>query len=180
MFVKDGETHNSRFNKLPNSGESDFTVAMNATNVTSATMEFTFPFVDGMRMANWTIQDDGIENLDAGSVTAVPLPDGSVKVILSIGYDKADWPMIRNVFFDMTTTELEENDVPVWVDPPEDDTIIPITKDGSEVVAVNSDTMEDWASDSHAWGLDCAFAEAGWSSRMNSAGELLVLSLIHI
>ena len=76
MFVKDGETHNSRFNKLPNSGESDFTVAMNATNVTSAPMEFTFPFVDGMRMANWTIQDDGIENLDAGSVTAVPLPDG--------------------------------------------------------------------------------------------------------
>ena len=176
MFVKDGETYNSRFNKLPNSGASDFTVAMNATNVTSATMEFTFPFVDGMRMANWTIEDNGVENLEAGSVTEVPLPDGSVKVILSIGYDKADWPMIRNVFFDMTTTALEENDVPVWVNPPEDNTIIPITKDGSEVVAISSETMTDWASDNHAWGLDCTFAEDGWSSRMNSAGELLVTS----
>jgi hypothetical protein len=38
MFVKEGETYNSRFNQLPNSGMSDFTVAMNATNVTRATM----------------------------------------------------------------------------------------------------------------------------------------------
>ena len=113
MFVKDGETHNSRFNKLPNSGQSDFTVAMNATNVTSATMVFTFPYVDGMRMANWTIQDettssDGtvnvVENLNAGSIEEIFLPDGSVRVKMTIGYEKSDWPMIRNVFFDMTTS----------------------------------------------------------------------------
>ena len=60
MFTKEEETHNTRFNKLANMGQSDFTVAMNVTNVTSATMMFTFPFIDGMRMANWTIQDDGL------------------------------------------------------------------------------------------------------------------------
>jgi len=176
MFVKEGETYNSRFNQLPNSGLSDFTVAMNATNVTSATMEFTFPFVDGMRMADWTIEDDGIVNLDAGSIAEEHLPDGSVKVILNIGYDKADWPMIRNIFFDMTTAPPATNDVPVWLNPPEDNTIIPIIKESSEVVAITGETMADWANDDDAWGLDCDFSEDGWSSRMNSEGELLVTS----
>ena len=186
MFVKDGETHNSRFNKLPNSGQSDFTVAMNATNVTSATMVFTFPYVDGMRMANWTIQDettssDGtvnvVENLNAGSIEEVFLPDGSVRVSMTIGYDKADWPMIRNVFFDMTTSPPETNDNPEWtMNQPDNGTIIPIIKDGTEVVAITSETMSDWATDNDAWGLDCQFAENGWSSRTNSNGELLVTS----
>ena len=176
MFVKDGQTSNSRFDKLPNSGESDFTVSMNATNVSSATMEFTFPYVDGLRMAAWTIEDDGTTNLDVGSVTETFTANGEVKVILNIGYDKADWPMIRNVFFDMTTTPPETNDVPEWDNPPEDNTIIPIIKDGSEVVAITSEMMSDWASDSDAWGLDCEFAENGWSSQMNSEGELLVIS----
>lgn len=184
MFTKSDETHNTRFNKLANSGESDFTVAMNATNVTSATMVFTFPFVDGMRMANWTIQDqttlsDGtvnvVENLNAGSIEEIFLPDGSVRVTMVIGYDKADWPMIRNIFFDMTTTPPESNDIPEWTDnAPADNTIIPMINDGSEVVAITGDTMADWASDNDAWGLDCEFANGGWSSRMNSDGELLV------
>ena len=177
MYVKDGETHNTRFDKLANSGVSNFTVAMNATNVTSATMVFTFPFVNGLRMADWTIEDNGVTNLNAGSITELHLPDGSVRVTLVIGYDKADYPMIRNIFFDMTTTPPETNDIPVWSDDaPEDNTIIPIIKDGSEVVAITGDTMESWASDDNAWGLDCEFEETGWSSRMNSAGELLVTS----
>ena len=177
MFTKSDETHNTRFNKLANSGESDFTVAMNATNVTSATMVFTFPFVDGLRMANWTIEDDGVQNLEAGSIEEMFLPDGSVRVTMNIGYEKADWPMIRNIFFDMTTTPPESNDVPEWTDnAPADNTIIPMIKDGSEVVAITGDTMADWASDNDAWGLDCQFTETGWSSRMNSDGELLVTS----
>ena len=57
---------------------------------------------------------------------------------------------------------------------PVDDTIIPMLKDGSEVAAISAEVMADWATDNDAWGLDCQFAEAGWSSRMNSAGELLV------
>lgn len=177
MFTKSDETHNTRFNKLANSGESDFTVAMNATNVTSATMVFTFPFVDGLRMSNWTIEDNGVQNLAAGSIEEMFLPDGSVRVSMTIGYDKADWPMIRNIFFDMTTTPPESNDIPEWTDnAPADNTIIPMIKDGSEVVAINGDTMADWANDDDAWGLDCQFAETGWSSRMNSDGELLVTS----
>lgn len=175
MFTKDEETHNTRFNQLPNSGESDFTVAMNVTNVTSATMMFTFPYVDGLRMANWTIQDDGVENLAAGSIDEIFLPDGSVRVSVDIQYDRADYPMIRNIFFDMTTSPPETNDFPIWTSSePADDTIIPIINDGSEVVAISGETMADWASDDDAWGLDCQFTETGWSSRMNADGELLV------
>ena len=177
MFVKDDQTHNTRFNQLPNSGQSNFTVAMNVTNVTSATMMFTFPYVDGLRMANWTILDDGVENLDVGSIDEIFLPDGSVRVSVDIQYDKADYPMIRNFFFDMTTTPPESNDWPVWTgNQPADDTIIPIIKDGSEVVAITAEAMNDWASDDDAWGLNCSFTENGWSSRMNSDGELLVTS----
>ena len=177
MFVRDGETHNTRFNQLANMGQSNFTVAMNVTNVTSATMMFTFPYVDGLRLANWTIQDDGLENLEPGNVEEIFLPDGSVRVSVSMSYDKADYPMIRNIFFDMTTTPPETNDVPVWTgNEPADNTIIPIIKDGSEVVAISGETLDDWASDNDAWGLDCQFTETGWSSRMNSDGDLLVTS----
>ncbi len=182
MFTKETETHNTRFNQLPNFGNGDyenqtFTVAMNATNVTSATMMFTFPFVDGLRLANWTIQDNGVENLDAGMVEEIFLPDGSVRISMTIGYDKADWPMIRNVFFDMTTEAPLENDIPQWTEnAPADNTIIPMISDGSEVVAITGEVMGDWASDNNAWGLDCQFNEQGWSSRMNSDGELLVTS----
>ena len=175
MFVKEGETYNTEFDQLPNSGQSNFTVAMNVTNVTSATMMFTFPYVDGLRLANWTIQDDGIENLLPGNVEEIFLPDGSVRVSVSMTYDKADYPMIRNIFFDMTTTPPETNDFPEWTgNEPADDTIIPIINDGTEVIAISSDTMKDWGTDSDAWGLDCQFVESGWSSITNGNGELLV------
>ena len=182
MFVKDGETYNSQFDQLPNFGNEfydnqSFTVAMNVTNMTSATMMFTFPYVDGLRLANWTIQDDGVENLAPGSVEEIFLPDGSVRVSVSMTYDKADYPMIRNIFFDMTTTPPESNDAPEWTsNAPSDNTIIPVVADGSEVVAISSETMEDWAYDDDAWRLDCQFSENGWSSRTNSAGDLLVTS----
>ena len=175
MFVKEGETYNTEFDQLPNSGQSNFTVAMNVTNVTSATMMFTFPYVDGLRLANWTIQDDGIENLLPGNVEEIFLPDGSVRVSVSMTYDKADYPMIRNIFFDMTTTPPETNDFPEWTgNEPADDTIIPIINDGTEVIAISSDTMKDWGTDSDAWGLDCQFVESGWSSITNGNGELLI------
>ena len=78
----------------------------------------------------------------------------------------------------MTTSPPETNDFPVWTsNEPADDTIIPILRGegiGNEVVAITGETMADWAFDNDAWGLDCEFDGGGWSSRMNSDGELLV------
>ena len=177
MFTKEGESHNARFNQLPNSGLSNFTVALNVTNMTSVSLMFTFPYVDGLRMAAYTIEDDQVENLQAGTVEEIFLPDGSVRVKVETSYDKTQWPMIRNLFFDMTTTPPATNDVPIWhSEAPANNTIIPMIKDGSEVVAITGDVLNNWASDNDAWGLDCNFAESGWSSRMSPEGNLLVTS----
>ena len=45
--------------------------------------------------------------------------------------------------------------------------IIIIILDGTEIIAISSDTMKDWGTDSDAWGLDCQFVESGWSSITN-------------
>jgi len=177
MFVKEDEEYNSQFNQLPNSGLSNFTIALNATNMTSAKMEFNFPIVDGLRVAAYDIQDDGVSNLDAGIVEEINLPDGSITMMITIGYDRLDWPMIRNVFVDMTTIAPETNDIPVWnSDAPVDDVIIPMFTDESENLAVDGDVLSNWAMDDNGWSLDCAFEEDGWSSRMDSSGNLLVTS----
>ena len=173
MFTSPDKDHNTRFNLLPNHGQDNwnFTVAMNATNVTSASMEFTFPYLDGLRMVGWTIHDDGVENLDVGSVVQKNDGEGNVRVVVDITYDKSTWPMNRYVFFDMTTVEKENDIRPEWTpDSPEDNTIIPIVKDWTEVFAISGETMSSWASDDddENWGLNCSFTEPGWSSRMIS------------
>lgn len=167
MFVKDGETHNTRFNKLPNSGQSNFTVAMNVTNMPLASMVFTFPYVDGLRMANYSIQDDGVENPLGATIEEIFLPDGSVRISVGISYEIGVETALRNIYIDMTTTPPESNEHPVWtINAPEDNTIIPILNNGMETLAIKGETMESWATDDDAWGLDCEFNEAGWSSRM--------------
>ena len=183
MFVKDGETYNTQFNKLQNLGNGyyenqSFTVAMNVTNMTTATMMFTFPYVDGLRLADWTIQDDGVENVAAGNIEEIVLPDGSVRISASISYDKADYPMIRNIFFDMTTVSPGASGPPPEFtdDVPANGTIIPIVKNGQQVNAIARDVMEDWVNyDANKnWKLVCDFEENGWSSDINGNGDLLV------
>jgi hypothetical protein len=43
MFLADGETNNVRFDQLPNSGNSDFTLSLNVTNMSYANLELNFP-----------------------------------------------------------------------------------------------------------------------------------------
>ena len=174
MFTKDDETHNAQFNKLANSGASNFTIAYNATNVSAASITIILPAVDGLRMAAWTIEDDGVENLSPGMVSQNHRPDGSVAIIIDITYDRVLYPLIRNIFVDMTTMAPQTNDVPVWgANVPSNDTIIPMFT-MAENVAVKGSILEDWASDEDGWSLDCDFTEDGWSSRMSGEGDLLV------
>ena len=71
------------------------------------------------------------------------LPDGSVRISMTIGYDKADWPMIRNVFFDMTTVAPLENDVPQWTgNAPANNTIIPTSQKNIKVKDTFSRALE--------------------------------------
>ncbi|MBT5843413.1 MAG: hypothetical protein HOH79_00335, partial [Euryarchaeota archaeon] len=77
---------------------------------------------------------------------------------------------------DFTTMAPETNEDPEWSSiAPEDGTIIPML-DGtsSEMVVVNGERTEMWASDDSGWGLDCSFSETGWSASLDGDGNMIV------
>ena len=175
LFVKNGESNNLRFDQLPNQGDSNFTLALNVTNMTNANLMLTFPVLQGLRIANFSMRDDGVE-ISSFEPEEIYLPDGRLRVSQKVNYDKADWPIGRNLFIDFTTDAPESNDIPQWTGAaPSDNTIIPIMN-GGEYSAVLGDEISTWASDTNGWNLECTFADMGWSSRQNQDGDLLVTS----
>tara|TARA_Y100000589_G_scaffold193730_1_gene183303 strand:+ start:3557 stop:5533 length:1977 start_codon:yes stop_codon:yes gene_type:complete len=179
LFVKSGEPNNMRFNQLPNQGVSNFTLALNVTNMTNADLIMTFPALQGLRIANYAMEDNGVELVDGQDYTGPQeefLPDGKLRIYQHVNYDKSNWPTGRNLFIDFTTAEPESNDIPVWSNmKPNNNSIIPLMS-GTEYLAVQADELSDWASDSNGWNLACEFTEAGWSSRQDESGNLLVSS----
>ena len=175
LFVKNGESNNLRFDQLPNQGYSNFTLALNVTNMTNANLMLTFPVLQGLRIANFSMRDDGVE-ISSFEPEEIYLPDGRLRVSQKVNYDKADWPIGRNLFIDFTTDAPESNDIPQWTGAaPSDNSIIPIMN-GGEYSAVLGDEISTWASDTNGWNLECTFADVGWSSRQNQDGDLLVTS----
>ncbi len=177
MFVADGETYNTEFNQLPNKGVSNFTLALNVTNVTDASFVLTFPQTQGLRMLEFSTMDDGIQN-DALEIPVVEnLPNGRMRVTIDVEYPDSNYPAIREIYVDFTTQEVEDNDIPIWSSSaPDDGKIIPLSDDGT-VVVVNGDITENWASDNHGWTLDCNFVEDGWSSQMDEDGAFIITSV---
>jgi len=179
LFVKSGENNNMRFDQLPNKGVSDFTLALNVTNMTNAGLVLTFPALQGLRIANYSMEDDGVALIEGQDYTAPMeefLPDGKLRIYQDVDYDKSNWPVGRNLFIDFTTSEPESNDVPQWTNfKPNNNSIIPMMT-GTEYLTVSAEELSDWATDSNGWALNCAFAENGWSSRQDETGNLLVTS----
>ena len=177
MFVADGETYNTEFNQLPNKGVSNFTLALNVTNVTDASFVLTFPQTQGLRMLEFSTMDDGIQN-DALEIPVVEnLPNGRMRVTIDVEYPDSNYPAIREIYVDFTTQEVEDNDIPIWSSSaPDEGKIIPLSDDGT-VVVVNGDITENWASDNHGWTLDCNFVEDGWSSQMDEDGAFIISSV---
>jgi hypothetical protein len=175
LFVSNGENHNMRFDQLPNQGDSNSTLALNVTNMTNANLMLTFPVLQGLRIANFSMRDDGVE-INSFEPEEIYLPDGRLRVSQQVDYDKSLWPTGRNLFIDFTTAAPESNDIPQWTGAaPSDNTIIPIMN-GAEYSAVSGDVISTWASDTNGWNLECTFADMGWSSRQNQDGDLLVTS----
>ena len=117
LFVKAGENHNMRFDQLPNQGVSNFTLALNVTNMTNADLVMTFPALQGLRIAGYAMEDDGVALVSGQDYTAPQeefLPDGKLRIHQHVDYDKANWPVGRNLFIDFTTTVPESNDIPQW------------------------------------------------------------------
>jgi hypothetical protein len=175
LFVTNGENNNMRFDQLPNQGQSNFTLALNVTNMTNANLMLTFPVLQGLRIANFSMRDDGVE-INSFQPEEIYLPDGRLRVSQQVDYDKSIWPVGRNLFIDFTTAAPESNDIPEWTGAaPSNNSIIPIMN-GAEYSAVSGDVVSTWASDTNGWNLECSFAEIGWSSTQNQDGDLLVTS----
>ena len=143
--------------------------------MTNADLLLTFPVIQGLRISNYSMQDDGQEIIGDAPVE-VYLPDGSLRIMQHVDYDKADWPIGRNLFIDFTTSAPESNDIPQWSGAaPNNNSIIPIMT-GMEYLAVTGEEISQWASDSNGWGIDCEFDNSAWSSRQDSDGNLFVTS----
>jgi len=177
MFVADGETYNTQFNQLPNKGVSNFTLALNVTNVTDAAFVLTFPQTQGLRMLEYSTMDDGIQNDALETPVVENLPNGRMRVSIDVEYPASNYPTIREIYIDFTTQQVEDNDIPIWSSSaPDEGKIIPLSDDGT-VIAVDGEITENWASDDHGWTLDCDFVEDGWSSQMDEDGAFIITSI---
>jgi hypothetical protein len=177
MFVADGETYNTQFNQLPNKGVSNFTLALNITNVTDAAFVLTFPQTQGLRMIEFSTMDDGIRNDALETPVVENLPNGRMRVSIDVEYPASIYPTIREIYIDFTTQQVEDNDIPIWSSSaPDEGKIIPLS-DAGTVIVVDGGITESWASDDHGWTLDCNFVEDGWSSQMDENGAFIITSV---
>lgn len=177
MFTKEDETHNVRFDQLPNSGSSNFTLALNVTNMSSAGLVLTFPQLQGLRMVNSSIQDDNVESTTMPSPMAEYLPDGRLRVTQEVTYLPSDYPVIRNLFLDFTTQAPETNEVPVWTpEAPIDGTVIPYSVGTRDLV--DGEVTATWATDDSGWALDCDFGDQMpadlWAAGLTEDGSLFL------
>ena len=187
MYLEAGETNNVRFDQLPNSGASDFTLSMNITNMSYAHLEFNFPLKQGLRVVNYSIKDtstapDGTVTVSENTALSGPeslyLPDGRLRINQIVSYAASEYPLLRELFIDFTTLAPETNEAPEWSsNAPEDGTIIPMLEGlniGDEMVTVAGEQTEMWATDESGWGLECTFVESGWSASLDSEGDMVV------
>lgn len=177
LLTDASENHNVRFDQLPNQGSSNFTLAMNVTNITDARLVLTFPVEQGLRVADLGFYDDGVLQDELATPISEFLPDGRLRVVADVDYPLGSYPMIRNLFIDFTTQAPFTNEVPVWstLAPPEG-TIIPLgTSNGEELASTESGT---WVIDESGWNLQCNFSALdqydGWSVRMDEDASLFV------
>lgn len=182
MFLAEDQSNNVRFDKLPNSGDSNFTLALNVTNMSFANLELNFPLKQGLRMSNYSIQDtitnnDGTMTVTENTVLTGPealyLPDGRLRVNQVVTYASSEYPIQRDLFIDFTTMAPETNEAPEWSsNAPEDGTVIPMLAGQNIVVA--GEKTEMWATDDSGWGIECTFAENGWSSSLDGEGNFMI------
>jgi hypothetical protein len=180
LFVANGENSNLRFDQLPNAGESNFTLALNLADIPNAEFVFTFPIIDGLRIADYAMEDDGIELIpgqDYDEPIEEFLPNGMLRIYQTVSHQQSSVSTTRILFIDFTTqAPIDSNDIPQWTtSAPSQNSIIPIIK-GGEYTAVLGDVVKTWASDDDGWSLDCTFADMGWSSRQNQDGDFLITS----
>ncbi len=173
LLIAENENNNVRFDQLPNQGSSNFTLAMNVTNITDARLVMTFPVEQGLRVAEMGFYDDGVLNENLATPESEFLPDGRLRIVADVDYPLGSYPMIRNLFVDFTTMAPFTNEDPIWsTTAPADGTIIPVGTTNGEMLVIEDTSM--WVIDESGWSLQCDFADAGWDIRMDENAGLYV------
>ncbi|MGA0353482.1 MAG: hypothetical protein ACO3NY_07525 [Poseidonia sp.] len=178
LSVADGQANNVRWDQLPNSGVSNFTLAMNISNMSNAALVVTFPVLQGLRMYDFRVTDNqpasGQTCDHIGQPSFMYLPDGALRVTQLVNFDRTQWDLYCDMFMDFTTQEPATNDVPAWTDEaPANGTVVPTSGTGTWRFA-SADVGNAWAVDENGWSLQCTFDEAGWSVSTNVIGDFFV------
>ena len=178
LFLENGESNNVRWDQLPNSGVSNFTLAMNISNMSDAALVVTFPVLQGLRMYDFRVVDNqpaSGQNCDhIGEPSFTYLPDGALRVTQLVNFDRTQWELYCDMFMDFTTKEPDMNDVPAWTaSAPGNGTIVPTSGAGTWQFATAA-TGNTWATDEDGWALNCDFNDEGWSVSTNVLGDFFI------
>ena len=170
---------------------SDFTVAMNTSNMTNADLAVTYPALEGLRVGMFEECDgrmiDQENNSNQGSQVYVGTCtsdntitqesrlvsiDGEtrLRVEAHVEYDMDIWPTGQDMFFDMTTEPPEVDNPPQWTaSAPADGNILPIADDGMAQF-LSTSQMSSWATDDVGAPLMVCWGAESWSMTSNSEG----------
>lgn len=178
LSVADGQTNNVQWDQLASMGSSNFTLAMNISNMSDAALVVTFPVLQGLRMYDFRVADNQPETGEScdhiGQPSIVYLPSGALQVTQIVSFDRTQWELYCYMFMDFTTQELEMNDPPTWESTaPANGTIIPTPGEGTWNF-VSASVGKSWATDSNDWTLQCAFDENGWGISTNVIGDFFI------
>ena len=172
------DVSNLEFVQLPNKGESNFTLAMNITNMTSGVFQATFPYIENLRVDAAYMQDRNqgvpgdLYNLDSLEVTTTS--SEQIQIRLELEFDRSQWDVERFIFVEFTTSERLVNTPPVWTaDSPSDETKFALNLGGQTTVAT-SETLQSWGQDVDGWTMGCTFSSALLSSTLNENGDWVI------
>ncbi len=172
------DVSNLEFVQLPNKGESNFTLAMNITNMTSGVFQATFPFVENLRVDAAYMQDRNqglsgeLYNLD--SLEVMTTTSEQVLIRLDLEFDRSQWDVERFIFIELTTSERLINTPPVWTaDSPSNGTKFALNMGGQTTIAT-SDIIQSWGQDVDGWTMDCTFSSSLLSSTLNGNGDWVI------
>ncbi|MEE2759370.1 MAG: hypothetical protein VYA86_05270 [Candidatus Thermoplasmatota archaeon] len=169
----------------------DFTVAMNTSNMTNADLAVTYPALDGLRVGMFEecdgrlINQENNDNQGTAPTVGTCTSDGTITQesrLISIGgetrlrvdahveFDMDIWPTGQDMFFDMTTEPPEVDDPPVWTaSAPSDGDIMPIADDGVAHF-LSTSQMSSWATDDQGAPLISCDGAEGWSMSSDADG----------
>ena len=178
LGLQEDEDNNVRWDQLPNSGVSNFTLSMNITNMSNAALVVTFPALSGLRLVDFRITDnnpasgENCDYIDAPDFSY--LPNGALHVTQLVNFDRTLWDLQCHMFMDFTTQAPLTNSPPAWTaNAPANGTVVGTGGPGTTMFSTGLESGS-WATDDDAWRLSCDFAEDGWTVTTNVLGDLFV------